>query len=70
MGDAVNLDGPGSDEVRRFIIDNARMWLGDYGVDGLRLDAVHAFIDRSAVHILEEMAIEVDSKRLTSQDAG
>jgi maltooligosyltrehalose trehalohydrolase len=59
-GDAVNLDGPGSDEVRQFILDNAYMWLGDYGVDGLRLDAVHAFIDRSAVHILEEIAIEVD----------
>jgi maltooligosyltrehalose trehalohydrolase len=59
-GDAVNLDGPGSDEVRQFILDNARMWLGDYGVDGLRLDAVHAFIDRSAVHILEEIAVEVD----------
>ena len=41
-GDAVNLDGPGSDEVRRYIIDNALMWLRDYHVDGLRLDAVHA----------------------------
>lgn len=59
-GDAVNLDGPGSDEVRRFFFDNARMWLGEYGVDGLRLDAVHAFLDRSALHFLEEIAVRVD----------
>ena len=52
-GDAVNFDGPGSDEVRRFVVDNALMWLDDYHVDGLRLDAVHAFVDESAHHILE-----------------
>ncbi|MEO8898043.1 MAG: malto-oligosyltrehalose trehalohydrolase [Candidatus Dormibacter sp.] len=55
-GDAINYDGPGSDEVRRFAIDNALMWLRDYHVDGLRLDAVHAIVDTSAVHILEEIA--------------
>ncbi|MCU1392323.1 MAG: treZ [Ilumatobacteraceae bacterium] len=54
-GDAVNLDGPGSDEVRRFIIDNALQWVVDYHVDGLRLDAVHALHDESAVHILDEL---------------
>ncbi|AFR29931.1 malto-oligosyltrehalose trehalohydrolase [Arthrobacter sp. Rue61a] len=53
-GDSVNLDGPGSDDVRRYILDNAAMWLRDYHVDGLRLDAVHAFRDERAVHILEE----------------
>jgi maltooligosyltrehalose trehalohydrolase len=58
-GDAVNLDGPGSDEVRRFFIDNALMWLRDYHVDGLRLDAVHAIFDTSAVHFLEQLATEV-----------
>lgn len=58
-GDAVNLSGPGSDEVRRFIVDNALMWLRDYHVDGLRLDAVHALIDTSATHILEQLAAEV-----------
>jgi maltooligosyltrehalose trehalohydrolase len=58
-GDLVNLDGPGSDEVRRYILDNARMWLEDYHVDGLRLDAVHALSDESSTHLLEEMAIEV-----------
>jgi maltooligosyltrehalose trehalohydrolase len=58
-GEAVNLDGPGSDEVRQFVIDNALMWLRDYHCDGLRLDAVHALVDDSAVHILEQLAIEV-----------
>ncbi|HUG48169.1 MAG TPA: malto-oligosyltrehalose trehalohydrolase [Candidatus Limnocylindria bacterium] len=59
-GGAVNLDGPGSDEVRRFFVDNALMWLRDYHFDGLRLDAVHAFVDLSAVHFLEELAQAVD----------
>jgi maltooligosyltrehalose trehalohydrolase len=58
-GLAVNLDGAGSDEVRRFFIDNALMWLRDYHVDGLRLDAVHAIVDTSAVHFLEQLATEV-----------
>jgi maltooligosyltrehalose trehalohydrolase len=58
-GAAVNFDGPGSDEVRRFVVDNALMWLRDYHADGLRLDAVHAIIDESARHILEELAEEV-----------
>ncbi len=58
-GDLVNLDAEGSLEVRRYILDNVRMWLEDYHVDGLRLDAVHALADSSAVHLLEEMAIEV-----------
>jgi maltooligosyltrehalose trehalohydrolase len=57
-GAAVNLDGPFSDEVRRFVCDNARMWLRDYRLDGLRIDAVHAIHDRSAVHILEQLAQE------------
>jgi maltooligosyltrehalose trehalohydrolase len=58
-GAAVNYDGPHSDPVRRFIIDNALMWLRDYGFDGLRLDAVHAIFCFSAVHVLEELAIAV-----------
>jgi maltooligosyltrehalose trehalohydrolase len=58
-GDLVNLDGEGAAEVRRYILDNVRMWLDDYHVDGLRLDAVHALSDSSPVHILEEMAVEV-----------
>ncbi|HKP60419.1 MAG TPA: malto-oligosyltrehalose trehalohydrolase [Polyangiales bacterium] len=58
-GSAVNLDDAGSDEVRRFFIDNARMWLREYHFDGLRLDAVHALFDQSAVHFLEELASAV-----------
>ncbi|WP_431278712.1 malto-oligosyltrehalose trehalohydrolase [Leifsonia poae] len=60
-GDALNLDGPGSDEVRRLIIDNALFWLHDMHVDGLRLDAVHALHDSRALHILEELAESVDT---------
>lgn len=60
-GPAVNFDGPGSLEVRRFVIDNAQMWLRDYHCDGLRLDAVHAFVDESAVNILEELSEDVEN---------
>ena len=59
-GDSVNLDGPGSDEVRQYILDNAAMWLDDFHVDGLRLDAVHALRDERAVHILEDLASLAD----------
>jgi maltooligosyltrehalose trehalohydrolase len=59
-GRAVNLDGRWSHEVRRFFADNALMWLRDYHFDGLRLDAIHALFDRSAVHFLEQLATEVE----------
>jgi maltooligosyltrehalose trehalohydrolase len=59
-GDAVNLDAEGSDEVRRFFVDNALMWLRDYHCDGLRFDAVHAFLDLSAVHFMEQLSVEVE----------
>jgi maltooligosyltrehalose trehalohydrolase len=59
-GDAVNLDGPGSDGVREFVLDNVRMWLEDYHLDGLRLDAVHALHDERATHLLEELATLAD----------
>jgi maltooligosyltrehalose trehalohydrolase len=58
-GKAVNLDDAGSYEVRRFFADNARMWLRDYQMDGLRLDAVHALVDRSATHFLEFLSSEI-----------
>jgi len=58
-GEAINLDGPESDEVRRFFIDNALMWLRDYHLDGLRIDAVHAIVDTSAIHFLEQLVAEV-----------
>ena len=58
-GDAVNLEDAGSHEVRRFFCDNALMWLRDYHFDGLRLDAVHAYTDRSAIHFMEQLGSEV-----------
>ena len=54
-GASINLDEA---EVRRYILDNVAMWLGDYHVDGLRLDAVHALIDTSDRHILKQIAEE------------
>ncbi len=60
-GAALNVDGPGSDEVRRYVIDNAVGWLRDFHVDGLRLDAVHAIEDHRALPLLEELAAEVDA---------
>jgi maltooligosyltrehalose trehalohydrolase len=59
-GEAVNVDGPDSDEVRAFIIDNATRWLRDFHIDGLRLDAVHAIVDTSAVHLLEALRAATD----------
>jgi malto-oligosyltrehalose trehalohydrolase len=61
-GPAVNLDQAGSDEVRAFVIGNALMWLRDYHIDGLRLDAVHALADHRALPLLEELAAEVDAQ--------
>ncbi|HEV3339425.1 MAG TPA: malto-oligosyltrehalose trehalohydrolase [Pirellulales bacterium] len=58
-GQALNFDGPHSDEVRRFFVDNALMWLRDYHADGLRLDALHAIVDTSATPFLEQLADEV-----------
>ncbi len=58
-GNLINLDGHHSAEVRRYIIDNALMWFEEFHVDGLRLDAVHALLDESEIHLLEQLAIEV-----------
>ncbi|TVQ21585.1 MAG: malto-oligosyltrehalose trehalohydrolase [Spirochaetaceae bacterium] len=55
-GRALNFDGPYSDEVRRFFLENVRQWLELFHIDGLRLDAVHAMIDTSATPILAEMS--------------
>jgi maltooligosyltrehalose trehalohydrolase len=55
-GEAVNLDGPGSDGVRSFFAANVTQWLTDFHLDGLRLDAVHELIDRSARPFLAELA--------------
>ena len=58
-GKALNLDGPDSDQVRSFLIGSALNWLEQYHLDGLRLDAVHAIVDTSAVHFVEQLAHEV-----------
>jgi maltooligosyltrehalose trehalohydrolase len=60
-GAPFNFDGAESDEVRRFVVDNALMWIRDYHVDGLRLDAVHAIVDQTPLNILEQLAQEVEA---------
>ncbi|MFD7813497.1 malto-oligosyltrehalose trehalohydrolase [Streptomyces sp. NPDC059785] len=60
-GSAVNLDAPGSDEVRAYLVGSALAWLRDYRLDGLRLDAVHALADTRACHFLEELSTAVDT---------
>jgi maltooligosyltrehalose trehalohydrolase len=62
-GQAINFDGPDSDAVRQFYIDNACMWVRDFHLDGLRLDAVHAIFDRSPRHILADIrsAVELEA---------
>jgi maltooligosyltrehalose trehalohydrolase len=59
-GEALNYDGPDSENVRRFFCDNALMWLRDFHFDGLRLDAVHAIYDFSAQHFLEQLKLKVE----------
>jgi malto-oligosyltrehalose trehalohydrolase len=58
-GKAVNYDGQESRPVRDFVLHNALYWIEEFQFDGLRLDAVHAIIDESRSHILEELAEKV-----------
>lgn len=55
-GQAINFDGQGSAGVRSYFTENARMWIRDFHIDGLRLDAIHAIYDSSPVHVLTEIA--------------
>ncbi|HZU37655.1 MAG TPA: malto-oligosyltrehalose trehalohydrolase, partial [Gemmataceae bacterium] len=66
-GTAVNYDGPGSDAVRDFVLDNARMWIEEFHVDGLRLDAVHAMYDFGPQHILR--AIQAAAEEVATRQA-
>lgn len=59
-GSSINLDGPYSDEVRHFLIQNAIYWLDTYHFDGLRLDATHALFDFSARPFLAELSTAID----------
>jgi maltooligosyltrehalose trehalohydrolase len=61
-GTAINFDGAHSDEVRHFFIANALEWITDYHFDALRLDAVHAILDHSALNFLEELAQAVHAQ--------
>jgi maltooligosyltrehalose trehalohydrolase len=61
-GSAVNFDGPYSDEVRRYFLENALYWIRDFHVDALRIDAVHAMMDFSARPFLEELALAVQEE--------
>ncbi|MGI8497173.1 MAG: malto-oligosyltrehalose trehalohydrolase [Gemmatimonadaceae bacterium] len=65
-GDPVNYDSTDSDEVRRFVVDNALHWVTEFHLDGLRLDAVHAIYDFGAHHILQEIgeAVHAQGERL------
>jgi maltooligosyltrehalose trehalohydrolase len=58
-GTAINFDGPGSGPVREFFLANARAWIEEFHLDGLRLDATQSIFDDSAEHILAALAREV-----------
>ena len=68
-GPAVNFDGPDSDEVRHFFIENALYWIAEFHVDALRIDAVHAILDFSARPFLRELsdAVRCRAGRLKRQ---
>jgi maltooligosyltrehalose trehalohydrolase len=59
-GAAINFDGPHSDGVRRYVVDNAVAWVREFHLDGLRLDATHAIVDESARHILADLAQAIE----------
>jgi maltooligosyltrehalose trehalohydrolase len=59
-GGAINFDDAGCDGVRSYFIQNALMWFRDFGIDALRMDAVHAIKDFSARHLLQELRQETD----------
>ncbi|MGH8067690.1 MAG: malto-oligosyltrehalose trehalohydrolase [Candidatus Entotheonellia bacterium] len=61
-GAALNFDGPHSDEVRRFFIDNALFWVTEFHIDTLRLDAVHAIVDHSAQPFLEDLGLALHAR--------
>lgn len=59
-GDAINFDDAWCDGVRQYFLENALMWLRDFHVDALRIDAVHAIKDFGPVHILQDLRQQVD----------
>jgi maltooligosyltrehalose trehalohydrolase len=61
-GDAINFDGPYSDEVRNYFLQNALAWVTDYHIDALRIDAIHGIFDFSARHFLRELGDAVHAR--------
>jgi maltooligosyltrehalose trehalohydrolase len=62
-GLALNLDGAGSDHVRRFLLDNAQYWITEFHIDALRLDAADQILDHSPTHFLAELSMEIHELR-------
>jgi len=60
-GAGINFDGPGSEPVRDYVIQNALRWVHEYHFDGLRLDATHAIVDDSVRHIVASVTSAVHS---------
>ena len=70
-GAALNYDGPDSDAVRKLVLDNGAMWIRDFHLDGLRLDAVQTIYDAGALHILAELqetVQQVRTRRISRHD--
>ncbi len=62
-GSAINYDDADCDPVREWVLQSATGWVRDYGIDGLRLDAIHAIFDSSAEHIVAAVARRVHQAR-------
>ncbi len=62
-GRAINYDQPGSDAVREWVLQSASGWIRDFGIDGLRLDAIHAIADSTPEHIVAAIARRVHNER-------
>ncbi len=61
-GQALNFDGPQSDNVRRYFVENGLQWIAQFHVDALRLDAIHAIVDVSARPFLAELSTVIHAK--------
>jgi maltooligosyltrehalose trehalohydrolase len=62
-GKAINYDDADCDPVREWVLQSATGWIRDFGIDGLRLDAIHAIFDQSAEHIVAAVARRVHGAR-------
>ena len=65
-GEVVNINGPDSDEVRRYILDAVTRWFEEFHIDGLRLDAVHSLDDNGAFPLLEQMTVAAETIAATT----